>query len=97
MDAIQIRQIVRHHLPDLTRRYGVINLGIFGSYSRDQQTPSSDIDLLVEIDNPSLTLLEFVELRDRLSDLLGVKVDLVEKATLKPTLASQILAEVESL
>ncbi len=93
----EIRQRVHQHLPELTRRYGVIQLGLFGSYQRGEQTSSSDVDLLIEIDNPALTLLEFVELRDYLSDLLGVNVDLVEKATLKPTLASRILAEVELL
>jgi predicted nucleotidyltransferase len=51
----------------------------------------------VEIDNPQLTLLQFIELRDFLSDLLGVAVDLVEEETLKPALGEQILREAEPL
>ncbi|MEZ4660082.1 MAG: nucleotidyltransferase family protein, partial [Caldilineaceae bacterium] len=71
--------MLRKHLPDLTARYGVVRLGIFGSYVRDEPTPTSDLDLLVEIENPQLTLLQFIELQHNLSDLLGVEVDLVEK------------------
>lgn len=93
----EIRQTLRQHSPELSRRYGVVNLRLFGSYVRGEQRPGSDVDLLVEIDNPQLTLLQFVELRDYLSDLLGVRVDLVEKETLKPTLGAQILREVEPL
>lgn len=93
----EIRQTIHQYLPELAQRYGVVSLGIFGSYVRNEQTPASDIDLLVEIDNPSLTLLEFIELRDRLADLLGIEVDLVEKETLKPAIGQQILSEVEPL
>lgn len=91
----EIRQILHQHLPELARRYGVVSLRLFGSYGRGEQQPGSDVDLLVEIDNPQLTLLQFVELRDFLSDLLGVSVDLVEKETLKPVLGAQILREAE--
>lgn len=91
----EIRQILHQHLPELEGRYGVVSLRLFGSYGRGEQQPSSDVDLLVEIDNPQLTLLQFVELRDFLSDLLGVSVDLVEKETLKPALGEQILHEAE--
>ena len=91
----EIRQILRQHLPELGRRYGVMSLRLFGSYGRGEQQPGSDVDLLVEIDNPQLTLLQFVELRDFLSDILGVTVDLVETETLKPALGEQILHEAE--
>lgn len=93
----QIRQTLQQHLPELTERYGVSSLGLFGSYARNEQNPDSDVDLLVEIDNPNLTLFEFVELRRYLSELLGIEVDLVEKATLKPAIGARILQEVEAL
>jgi predicted nucleotidyltransferase len=99
----EIRRRLRQRLPELAQRYGVVKLHLFGSYGRGEQRPGSDVDhevgakrhLLVEIDNPQLTLLQFVELRDFLSDLLGVPVDLVEKETLKPVLGEQILREAE--
>lgn len=94
LSQAEIRQVLQQQLPILAAHYGVTSLGLFGSYVRNAATPTSDVDLLVEIDNPHLTLLQFVELRDYLSDLLGVPVDLVEKATLKPHLGKEILREV---
>ena len=88
---------LRAALPDLQHRYGVASLGIFGSYVRGEETPASDVDLLVEFDDRPLTLLQFIALENELSDLLQVPVDLVEKDTLKPTIGKQVLKEVRLL
>lgn len=93
----QIRQTLKKCMPDLMARYGVAHLALFGSYSRNEQKPHSDIDLLVEIENPDLTLFQFVELQYYLSELLGIDVDLVEKDTLKPTIGSRVLQEVVTI
>jgi uncharacterized protein len=82
------------HLPELRERYGVRALGVFGSYVRGEQRPRSDLDLLVEFDERPLTLIQVITLEQHLSDLLGVKVDLVEKKTLKPAIGRHILQEV---
>lgn len=88
-------QTLRTHLPELRERYSIKSLGIFGSYARDKQKPRSDLDVLVEFqDDAKPDLLEFVRLQHHLSDLLGVKVDLVEKKGLKPYIGKRILAEV---
>lgn len=77
----------------LQERYKVRELGIFGSYVRQEQTETSDVDVLVEFsETPSL--LKFVNLEHYLSDNLGVKVDLVHKSGLKPRIGERILAEV---
>ncbi len=77
----------------LQDRYKVRELGIFGSYVREEQTETSDLDVLVDFfETPSL--LKFVNLENYLSDNLGVKVDLVHKAGLKPRIGERILAEV---
>ena len=86
--------ILQTNLPEFRRAYGVRTLGVFGSFVRDEQQPNSDLDVLVEFDERPLSLFQFVELENRLSDLLGVRVDLVEKATLKPAIGRHILAEV---
>ena len=66
---------------------------MFGSYVRGEQTPESDVDILVSFDEvPSL--LKFVGIENYLSDLLGVKVDLVMKRVLKPFIGEYILREV---
>ena len=89
----EIKQWLVEHKPLLQEDYKVRELGIFGSYIRQEQTETSDIDLLVEFSEiPSL--LKFVNLENYLSDNLGVKVDLVHKNGLKPRIEKRILAEV---
>ncbi len=85
--------ILRKHLPEIRKRYGVRSLGVFGSFVRGEQQTRSDLDVLVEFDRAP-TLFGFIDLGDHLTDLLGVKVDLVMKSALKPTIGSFILAEV---
>jgi predicted nucleotidyltransferase len=79
--------------PILVERYGVKEIGIFGSYVRGNQKRDSDVDILVDFTG-SISLLDFVHLENELSDLLGVKVDLVMKTALKPRIGKQILEEV---
>ncbi|MDQ6733582.1 MAG: nucleotidyltransferase family protein [Nitrospirota bacterium] len=87
---------LRRQLPNLKTRFRVQYLGLFGSYVQGTPRKHSDLDVLVEFsDEPSL--FEFIELESHLSDLLGVKVDLVMKGTLKPLIGRQILSEVVGL
>lgn len=86
--------LLRQNLPALRDHYGVRFMGVFGSYVRGEQRRGSDLDLLVEFDDRPLTLLQFIALEHYLSDLLKVKVDLVERDTLKPTIGRHILDEV---
>jgi predicted nucleotidyltransferase len=60
----------------------------------EEQRAGSDLDVLVEFDDRLLSLLQFIALEDELSDMLGVKVDLVEKSALKPAIGRHVLAEV---
>jgi len=95
-DLTVLTGILRDKLPFLSDRYEVAFLGIFGSYARRSQRESSDLDLLVTFRNPP-TLLKFIELENYLSDLLGVRVDLVMKDALKPRIGARVLEEVVSL
>ena len=86
-------EILRRNLPEITERYKIRSLGLFGSYVRAEQRRKSDLDILVEF-HEAPSLLKFLELENRLSDLLGVKVDLVMKTALKPGIGQRILDEV---
>jgi hypothetical protein len=88
----QLLRILRERMPELKDRYKVTSLGLFGSYVRQAQRKKSDLDLLVEFQEPP-SLLTFLRLEHDLSDLLGVKVDLVMKDALRPTIARRILSE----
>src|SRR5215211_2768800 len=88
----KILEVLRQQIPMLTARYSVETLEVFGSYVRSEQQKDSDLDLLVTFrEVPSL--LTFIAIENYLSDLLGVKVDLVMKDTLKPKIGQQILRE----
>ena len=85
--------LLRKHRKEIEKQYHVSYLGIFGSYIRDEQTESSDVDLLVEFsETPSL--FRFIQLEHYLSELLGVNVDLVMKSALRPKIGEQILQDV---
>ena len=86
-------QILRAHLPELSRAYHVKSLGVFGSFVRHQNKPRSDLDVLVEYSAP-VGLFAMADLENHLSDLLGVKVDLVPKKGLKPFIGKRVLSEV---
>jgi len=83
---------LHQQIPVLTERYSVETLEVFGSYVRDEQNSDSDLDVLVTFkEDPSL--LTYIAIENYLSDLLGVKVDLVMKDSLKPKIGEQILSE----
>jgi len=89
----EILQILKQDMPEITVRYKVKSMGVFGSYVRGEAKKSSDLDILVEFDQAP-SLLEFIRIEDDLSERLGIKVDLVMKKALKPRIGQRILGEV---
>ncbi|MBN1455570.1 MAG: nucleotidyltransferase family protein [Methanomicrobia archaeon] len=91
----EIKKKLELHKEELKQRYCIKELGIFGSYVRGEERKDSDLDVLTEFeDGAKIGLLEFISVENYLSDLLGVKVDLVEKSALKPRIGRHILNEV---
>jgi len=90
----EIEQTLRRHKSELHKKYGVTEIGVFGSYVRGKQGEKSDVDILVTLEQP-VSLLTFVGMAHHLEDLLGIKVDLVMKKTLKPHIGRHILEEVQ--
>lgn len=91
----RIIQVLGSQKAILIEKYGVDEIGVFGSYVHENQTGGSDIDILVEFrKDAKIGLLKFVNMENYLSDLLGAKVDLVMKKSLKPHIGARILQEV---
>ena len=80
----------------LARRYGVNRIRVFGTVSYKQETDTSDIDLLVDVD-ADRSLLDLALFSNELEDILGRKVDLVTEPALHPLLRTQILQEAVTL
>ena len=89
----EIKRTLLQHKAELKKKFKVKTIGVFGSYVRGEQKRGSDVDVLVEFEEP-VGLFEFMALEFYLSDLLGVKVDLVSKKALKPYIGEYIKREV---
>jgi uncharacterized protein len=78
MNQSEIKKIILSHLKD----YNILKAGIFGSFARGDNKKGSDLDILVEF-KESPSLLTLIKLENDLSEILGIKVDLVTTGALK--------------
>ena len=86
-----VAALVDDLLPVL-RQYGVLRAGVFGSYAHGDMTPTSDLDLLVEMPQGA-SLLDLVGLQMDLSEALGIEVDANTYRALHPLIRDQVLAD----
>ncbi len=86
----------REEILRIARQHGARNVRLFGSAAAGEETPSSDVDFLVEFE-PGRSLLDVVAIRQDLADLLGRKVDVVNERALHWYLRARILAQARPL
>ncbi len=77
------------------RQYGVLKIGVFGSFVRDQAKVNSDVDFFVDIAPDYKTLKNFIALADMLEEITGRKIELVTPQSLSKYIGPYILKEVE--
>lgn len=77
---------------DTLRAMGVRQIGLFGSYARNEQSERSDVDLLFSMD--TFTWAGWMDVWNFLEDSLGLTIDLVPEKDLREEIRSQVLAEV---
>lgn len=82
MNKDEILQKLRDHKADLQKKYPLKSIALFGSYARGEETPESDIDLLVDFNGP--IGIEYVDLLIDIENLLNQKIDLVSNRAVKP-------------
>lgn len=92
----EITTVLHAHLAELRERYGITNIAVFGSVVRGEAKEGSDVDLLAEVERP-IGLIALINAENCLRDLLGVKVDLVLKRSIRKELRDQIYNEAVSL
>jgi predicted nucleotidyltransferase len=92
MDRISTLDLLAQHKVELTRRFGVTDLALFGSTVRGTARPDSDVDVLVSFDGPA-TSQRYFGVQFYLEDLLGRPVDLVTAKALRPELRPHIERE----
>ena len=91
-DLEEIKQVLSRQKQALAENFKVKEIGIFGSYVRGEQEELSDVDILVEFNEP--IGWEFIDLLDYLENALNMKVDLVTPNALRPQFKERILKEV---
>jgi hypothetical protein len=79
------------------RRHHIRRLAFFGSVLRDDFTPESDVDVLVEFEEGHVPGLAFITMQEELSEMLGRKVDLNTPGCLSPYFRGEVVKEAEVL
>lgn len=88
-----VLRVLRAHLPALSKKYGIVSLGIFGSYARGDQKPTSDLDVLVEYaETPTLSTI--LNLEQELSALVGTNVESHELENLRTYIYRNVMRQV---
>ncbi|MEM2154643.1 MAG: nucleotidyltransferase family protein [Nitrososphaeria archaeon] len=88
----EIKEIIIEHRRELEEKFKVKNIAIFGSYARNEQRKTSDVDILVEFSEPVGLL--FFHLADYLEKILGVKVDLLTVDGIKPNRRKYVMENI---
>jgi len=89
--------IPKEEIAAFCRRHRIRRLALFGSVLRDDFSPDSDVDVLVEFEPGHVPGLAFITIQDKLTKLLGHKVDLNTPAGLSPYFRREVLEEAETL
>jgi len=92
----EIQAILVSHREELSERFGITNLAVFGSVVRGEARGGSDVDILADIP-PHMNLFDLMGAELYLCDLLDMDVDLVSRAEIRPELRDAILAEAVSV
>ena len=90
---LRFTEAIRDKIITILKKHGAKKISIFGSYVRGEATQVSDLDIIVEFEEP-VSLLKLVSLENFLTDFIGMKVDLVPKEDIRPELQEQILGDV---
>ncbi|MEM2919030.1 MAG: nucleotidyltransferase family protein [Candidatus Altiarchaeota archaeon] len=91
----EIKKVLKDNKEKIRSTYQIKEIGIFGSYVKEKMRETSDIDILIEFEKDArVTLIDLLKLENYLTELFGVRVDIVIKEALKPNIGKRILEEV---
>jgi uncharacterized protein len=96
MDVQFLLKTHRNEILSLAARNGAVNVRVFGSVARGDNRPDSDVDFLVNLEK-GRSLLDLARFLRELQNLLGVNVDVVTEAGLRPRIKDQVLQEARPL
>lgn len=94
MTKSEILDYLISHKTELREKFGVVKIGLFGSFARDEQREDSDIDLAIEIEKDKKSLKNFFGLKRELETQFGKRIDLGIETALKPIVKAQVEKEI---
>lgn len=97
MIAVDVMQVDGARLDEVCRRYGVVELSVFGSVARGEARPDSDVDLLYVLAPGSHLGFSINRLEDELSEVFGRRVDLVSKTAVHQSMRAAVLSDARRL
>jgi predicted nucleotidyltransferase len=89
---MNVIDVLKSHEREMKKRFGIKRIGLFGSFARGEQKDASDVDILVEFEEP--TFDNFMNLAFFLEDLFSRRVELVTPDSLSPYIAPYVEKEV---
>ena len=95
MNINEVKKILEAQRDFLRERFHVMDVGIFGSFVKGEETALSDIDILVTFERGHKDFFNYMRMKNYLGELIGLEVDLVIKEAVKPGLRDKIFREVE--
>lgn len=89
-----ILSYLRQNRETLSEKFGVVRIGIFGSFARGEQSPASDIDMVVEIEKGRKNIHSFLKLKRFLEKEMARKIDLGFEHSLKPAIREKVMKQI---
>ena len=91
-ECLKITNEIREKVISNLKSHGAKKISIFGSYVREEATPESNLDIIVEFGEVK-GLITFIGIENELVELLGIKVDLLTEKSISPYLIDRIKKE----
>jgi predicted nucleotidyltransferase len=92
MSQAELKQRILARRPELRSR-GISHMALFGSRARGDARQDSDIDLMIDVDNPRFSLIDLVAVQQDLSEDIGLPVQVTLRRSLPERMAKTIRAE----
>jgi predicted nucleotidyltransferase len=91
-----ILKYLKEHKEEFVDKFGIVKIGLFGSFARDEENENSDIDILIELNNQTQNIYEKKkQLKEILEKEFDTKVDIAREKYLKPFVKDEILKDVK--
>ena len=91
-NKIELNEEIKKKIISILIKHGIKKILVFGSYARNEATPKSDLDLIVEFPEGT-SLLDHVGIEIELSEALNMKIDLLSRNGISPYIKNQVLKE----